>query len=206
MKNRFFDITQTKTPEKEENISSVFKSKYINQHFEKIAYLDEDLKRLPGAEEFFFLQTDNSFNAFTFIPFIAKFETIEHLSVCTYSISRRVIDALIELHDKGFCDRVTLMISDSLIKRNPTTIDLLASKIASRPNFEVNFSWSHAKVSLIKTKENYFGIEGSGNHSENAHYEQYLFYNSKDTYEFRRKIFTDVKIRAKAVGGAIVTN
>lgn len=205
MKNKFFDIS--KSPEVEtQKVSSVFKSKYINKHFEKIAYLHEDLQRLPSTEEFFFLQTDNSFNAFTFIPFIAKQHSIQHLHVCTYSISRRVIDALIELYDKGFCDQVTLMISDSLIKRNPTTIDLLASMVHTRANFEVNFSWSHAKVTLIKTNAHYFGIEGSGNHSENAHYEQYVFYNSKDTYEFRKKIFTDVQIRAKAIGGTVVSN
>lgn len=205
MKNKFFDITKSPM-ETKQKVSSVFKSQYIQKHFEKIAYLHEDLKRLPSTEEFFFLQTDNSFNAFTFIPFIAQQHSIQHLYICTYSISRRVIDALIELYDRGFCDRVTLMISDSLIKRNPTTMELLASMISQRGNFEVFFSWSHAKVTLIQTNAHYFGIEGSGNHSENAHYEQYLFYNSKETYEFRKQLFTDVQIRAKAIGGAIVAN
>jgi len=206
MKNRFFDLQQPPKEEATDEMSSVFKSKYINKHFEKIAHLHKDLKRLPTVEEFFFLQTDNSFNAFTFIPFIAQNHNIQHLYICTYSISRRVIDALIELYDKGYCDQITLMISDSLIKRNPTTMELLAAQVSSRGNFIVNYSWSHAKVTLIKTQDAYFGIEGSGNHSENAHYEQYLFYNSKETYEFRRKIFTDVKIRAKAIGGAIQRN
>lgn len=201
MKNRFFDITNL--PKEEEKTSSVFKSKYINKHFQKIAYLQRDLLRLPSEEEFFFLQTDNSFNAFTFIPFIAKQTTIKHLHVCTYSISRRVIDAFIEMYDQGFVDAVTLMISDSLIKRNPTTIELLASMAESRGNFEVLFSWSHAKVSLLETENAFYGIEGSGNFSENAHYEQYLFFNSKQTYEFRKKLFTEVKVRAKAHGGTI---
>jgi len=205
MKNKFFDISGKQQAE-EQKVSSVFKSKYINKHFQKIAYLHKDLLRLPTDEEFFFLQTDNSFNAFTFIPFIAQHQSIEHLQICTYSISRRVIDALLELHDKGYAERITLMISDSLIKRNPTTVDLLAAQVHSRPNFEVQFSWSHAKVSLIKTKNQYFGIEGSGNHSENAFYEQYVFYNSKDTYEFRSKLFSEVQIRAKAIGGTVQPN
>lgn len=206
MQNKFFNLTKTKQEVETEKVSAVFKSKYIQKHFEKIAHLNKDLQRLPSTEEFFFLQTDNSFNAFTFVPFIARSSTILHLSICTFSISRRVINALIELYDKGFCEQITLMISDSLIKRNPTTMELLASMVESRANFHVKFSWSHAKVTLVKTTDSYFGIEGSGNHSENAHYEQYVFYNSKETYEFREQIFTDVKIRAQAIGGAIIPN
>lgn len=204
--NRFFDIKSSQNPSIAKKGSSVWESKYINMHCQKIAMLQEDIKRLPTKEEFFFLQTENSFNAFTFIPLIAQQTTVQHLHICTYSISRRVIDALIELHDKGYCERITLMISDSLIKRNPTTMDILAGQVANRSNFEVFFSWSHAKVSLLKTKEAYYGIEGSGNHSENAFYEQYLFYNSKQAYEFRRELFDNVTVRAKAIGGAIIPN
>lgn len=198
MKNKFFDIRAKPDLElKKKNDSEQFISKYLLAHYEKIKNLDKDLKRLPSSEEFFFLQSDTSFNAFTFIPLIGKTKSMKELYASTYSISRRVIDALVQLHDKGIIERLTLMISDSLIKRNPSTIDYLSALVNSRPNFTVNYAWVHAKVCIAQTDTDYFIIEGSGNWAENAHYEQYTFANSKGLYDFRKKLFTEVKLRNK---------
>lgn len=195
IKNKFFDIPSPKAPESEENSSEYFISKYLLAHYEKIKNLDKDLKRLPTSEEFFFLQSDTSFNAFTFIPLIGKHEAITELYASTYSISRKVVDALIQLHDEGIIEKITLMISDSLIKRNPATIDYIKSLVSTRANFEVTFSWVHAKVCVLKTPNNYYTIEGSGNWASNALYEQYLLANSKDLYNFRKTLFTESKLR-----------
>ena len=130
-------LKEVQSKGKEVESSGVWKSKLVVKHFEKIANLEDDLVRLPTPEEFFFLQTDNAFNAFTFIPFIAKHHPIKELYASTYSISRRVIDALIEMHDKGMIEQVTLLISDSMIKRNPVTIDNLMAMQTSRPNLKV---------------------------------------------------------------------
>lgn len=170
-------------------------SKYLVKHFQKVSSLEKDLMRIPTAEEFFFLQSDTAFNAFTFIPLVAKIYPIKELHASTYSISRKVIDALIEMHDKGLIERITLLVSDSMIKRNPIVIDNLMAMARSRPNVTVLYAWVHAKVCLLQTQENYFVIEGSGNWSENAHYEQYVFANSKGLYDFRMKLFTDSKLK-----------
>lgn len=198
MQNKFFDITKKQIPENvEKNSSEHFVSKYLLAHYEKIKNLDKDLKRLPSSEEFFFLQSDTSFNAFTFIPLIGKNESIQELHASTYSISRKVIDALIQLHDQGIIEKLTLMISDSLIKRNPSTIDYLSALISSRANFIVNYAWVHAKVCICKTQSAHYIIEGSGNWASNAQYEQYTFANSKGLYDFRKTLFTDAKLRNK---------
>ena len=81
-----------------------------------------------------------------------------------------------------------------MIKRNPKTIDNLKAMCTSRPNLKVLYAWSHAKVCLMKTHEFNFVIEGSGNWAENAHYEQYLFANSKGLYDFRLQLFTTIKM------------
>ena len=193
-KNRFFDFNQSKEVKKEEKINEVWTSKYIASHFQKIESLENDLMRVPTKDEFFFLQTDKAFNAFTFIPFVAKIYPIKELYACTYSISSRVIDALIEMHDKGMIEQITLLISESMIKRNPKTIDNLKAMCTSRPNMKVLYAWSHAKVCLMKTHDFHFVIEGSGNWAENAHYEQYLFANSKGLYDFRLQLFTTIKM------------
>lgn len=197
LKSRYFNL-----PEKEEfntqerkNSSELFISKYLNSHYQKIKSLPNDLLRLPTEEEIFFLQTESSFNAFTFIPIIAKHQKIKELHASTYSINIRVIEALIELYDGGLIEQITLLISDSLIKRNPTTIDKLSALVQSRGNIKVLFSWNHSKVCIMKTEYNYFVVEGSGNWSENALYEQYLFANSKGVYEFRKELFDNAKLR-----------
>ena len=173
----------------------LYVSKYLVKHFQKVSSLEKDLMRVPTPEEFFFLQSDTAFNAFTFIPLVAKTFPIKELHASTYSLSRKVIDALIEMHDQGMIERITLLVSDSMIKRNPLVIDNLMGMAMSRPNVTVLYAWVHAKVCLLQTHENHFVIEGSGNWSENAHYEQYVFANSKGLYDFRMKLFTDSKLK-----------
>lgn len=170
-------------------------SKYLASHYQKISSLENDLMRVPCPEEFFFLQSDTAFNAFTFIPLVAKLYPIKELHASTYSISRKVISALIEMHDKGQIERITLLVSDSMIKRNPLTIENLMAMASSRPNVTVLYAWVHAKVCLLKTHEDFYVIEGSGNWSENAHYEQYTFANSEGLYDFRMKLFTESKLK-----------
>ena len=179
----------------QEEETEVYTSKYLAAHYQKVSSLEKDLMRIPTSEEFFFLQSDTAFNAFTFIPLVAKVFPIKELHASTYSLSRKVIDALIEMHDKGQVERITLLVSDSMIKRNPLVIDNIMAMAKSRPNVTVLYAWVHAKVCLLKTHENYFVIEGSGNWSENAHYEQYVFANSKGLYDFRMKLFTDSKLK-----------
>ena len=195
MANKYFDTKRIEKIATEESSSGQFISKYLAVHYQKVKNLSEDLQRLPSPEEFFFLHTDSAFNAFTFIPLIAKHQGIKELNASTYSINKRVIDALVELHDGGFIEKMTLMISDSMPARNQSTIDHLAALAKSRPNIAVRFAWVHAKVCTMETAHGFFVVEGSGNWSENAHYEQYLFTNSKDLLEFRKRIFTEAKIK-----------
>jgi len=197
MTNKYFDLTPPNSGVLNKNTSGHFVSKYLAIHYQKIKNLDKELQRLPNPEEFFFLQSASSFNGFTFIPLIGKNETIQHLHASTYSISKNVIDALIQLHDKGIIETITLIISDSLIKRNPKTIDYLNALIKNRANFTVIYSWVHAKVCIAKTKSNFYIIEGSGNWSSNAQYEQYIFANSKGVYDFRLLLFTESNLRNK---------
>ena len=199
-----FDLNKRKEEVAKAKASLPYRSKYLATHFKKLESLEEDLHRLPNKDEFIFLQSAASFNAFTFIPFIAKPFHIEHLYATTYSISRGVIDAIMELHDSGMIARVTLLISDSMIKRNPQTIDNLLAMQSTRANVEVLFGWIHAKVALIRTAEHHFVVEGSGNWSDNAKYEQYTFAESRGLFEFRKELFAHTEIRYKTVAGKLV--
>lgn len=209
MANRYFDISKLKDPSPAKDPSRHFESKYLLAHFENVNKLEGQLKRLPSAEEFFFLQTNNSFNAFTFLPFVCKYVKVRRLYASTYSISRKVITALMELHSRGFVDEITLLISDSMVKRNPMTIDVLLSVAAANPNLKVLFGWNHSKVCLLEAisldcargDSDYFVIEGSGNWSDNAAMEQYTFANCKGLYDFRMDLFAPERARQVATGG-----
>ena len=210
--NRFFDIKERKSgPSPQEDPQRHFKSKYLLAHFENVNNLEKNLTRLPSPEEFFFLQTNNSFNAFTFIPYVCKTVKVRRLFASTYSISRKVITALMELHNAGLVDEITLLISDSMIKRNPQTIDVLTGVAAAHPNLNVLFGWNHSKVCLLESSPgpseggeiNYFVIEGSGNWAENAAMEQYTFANCKGLFDFRMDLFAPEKARQVAQGGSV---
>jgi hypothetical protein len=192
--NRFFNLKAQQPKEIGEKLPEVWMSKYLITHFEKIATAS-DLIKIPTPGEFSFLQSDKAFNAFTFIPLVSSLYPIKHLYASTYSISRKVIDALVELYDSGKIEAVTLLVSDSMIKRNPITIDNLMAMAKDRPNFEVLYAWSHAKVCLLQTHHDYYVIEGSGNWSENAQYEQYCFANSKELFDFRMNLFTNSELK-----------
>lgn len=194
IENRFFSISnnfQNAEEKEEDGKSSSFKQKYLLSHFEKVENIERNLSRLPTEEEFFFIQTSKQFNAFTFIPFILKTESIKELFASTYSISIRLVESMMELHDSGLIENITLLVSDSLIKRNPVTIDKIESLASTRPNFNIIYSWNHSKISLINTLSGKYVIEGSGNWSENAAIEQYIFANSPGLYEFRKEIFNE---------------
>lgn len=206
-KNNLFaipSVTAPSNPLTQGGASGNYVTKYLAMHCQKLADLERDLKRLPEAEEFFFLQSDNSFNAFTFIPWVCRATSIKHLHAVTYSVNQRVINSLVELHTSGKIDKITLLVSDTLLKRNPLTVDILTATNHQYPNIEVIFAWVHAKVALIQTDKAHYVLEGSGNWSENAYYEQYVFANSKGVYDFRKKLFTDVELRYKALHGKTV--
>ncbi|WZL88307.1 hypothetical protein VS868_11940 [Salinimicrobium sp. 3283s] len=204
-KNRFFDLSAIKDPTPVEDPGRHYKSKFLLAHFENVNKLEGNLKRLPSEEEFFFLQTNNSFNAFTFIPFVCKYVTVRRLFASTYSISRKVIEALMELQRTGLVGEITLLISDSMVKRNPMTIDVLLAVAATNGNLKVLFGWNHSKVCLLETASGYFVIEGSGNWADNAQMEQYTFANCRGLYDFRMDIFAPEKARQVAAGGYLKT-
>lgn len=196
MRNRFFDIEDLKTNTKQNDPvekAAVLRDNFLNQHYFKVETLKELTGRLPAPGEFFALWTLKSFNAFTFIPFLIKeCGKIDYLVLSTYSINIRIIDSLIKKIDQGKIDHVKLFIADSLKYRMPRVVDHLSAMVNARESkISVHYAWNHSKITLAQCKDRFFCIEGSGNWSENAQYEQYLFFNDKRMYDFRLNCITD---------------
>lgn len=188
------DIGVNSNNQKADSEDSAFTSKFLNMHASKVENLNRDLERLPEAGEAFFLQSMKQFNAITFLLKIAEDHFIEELYATTYSVSMRVIEALQELHNKGQIGKINLLISDSMMNRNPRVCDAINSWAESNSLISVIYTWNHSKFTLCKTDKSFFCVEGSGNWGENACYEQYCFVNSKTVYEMRKSLFTDCKV------------
>ena len=165
--------------------SSMFAAKFLDKHNLKVDNLKSLTGRFPDSGEAFFLWTLNSFNAFTFIVYVIKqCGVINDLTLSTYSINDRILTSLVKWYDKGFIEKVNISISDSIRQRNPKIYDQLESQRQNR-NLDIRYTWNHSKVTLMKTPEHHFVVEGSGNFSENAAHEQYLFTNDSKLYDFR---------------------
>lgn len=164
--------------------SLVFKDKYIDAHTVKLESLRQLTGAIPSPGEIYFLWTLKSFNAFTFIPYLIKYSgAIEEIILSTYSITLRILEAFSRYHEKGLIHKTTLLVSDSVKFRLPRVNERLVQM--QDDSFQVIYGWNHSKVTLIRTGSGHFVIEGSGNFSENAQFEQYVFMNSPKVWEFR---------------------
>lgn len=180
--------------EKAEGNSSAFTSKFLNIQTDIIENLSEDLVKLPEPGEIKFLQTIKAFNGFTFVELISRLNFIEELTASTYSISMKVVEALQEMKRMGKIDKINLMISDSMMKRNPKVSDSINAWASLDPMVSVVYSWNHSKIVAIKTETDHYTIEGSGNWGENACYEQYVLVNDESVYNLRKRLFNECKV------------
>lgn len=186
---KLFPTDKAVSNDPDENKTEQITTRFYAMHEERISSLKK-LINIPAPDECTFLWTQNSFNAFTFIPFcLSHFGKIDELYLSTYTISKRIADALILQIDKGTIDRVNVFVSESLKFRMPAVIDHLNALLQSRPQMTITYGWNHSKVTCVRCGDTYLVLEGSGNWGENAQYEQYVLINSKKIYEFRKRNF-----------------
>lgn len=188
--SKFFSIRDLNAGEPvQEDKSSIRSLKFRELHDHKMANLKDLMDRLPCDDEAYFLWTVNSFNAFTFIPYLLGASgNFTELIISTYSINIRIIDALSDYMIKKMIRSVYILISDSAKFRIPRVVDHLEQFGLSNPgSVTIRYAWNHSKVTLIRSGDHHFVIEGSGNFSENSRHEQYVLLNSRHIYEFRRK-------------------
>lgn len=183
-----FGKIEAKTEELKNDPSASYCENFLSIHSFKVNSLKELINNPPINGNIYFLWTDSSFNAFTVIPYILKeFNVIDELILSTYSINQRILDSFSRYIHSGRIHSVDILCSETLKMRMPKVADQLQifSNIKSN-NFNLRYSWNHSKVTLIKTNNNYFIFEGSGNWSENSRNEQYIFANSESVYNFRK--------------------
>ncbi len=173
--------------------------KFVDSHYAKVDSIKDLLGEFPSPNGVYFLWTMKSFNAFTFITYTIRYQKhIEELTVSTYGINTRIVNALFNWIDKGAIQKVNFFMSESAKYRIPKVLDLIDSMSQSRPG-KVNlfFGWNHSKITLMKTQKHRFVVAGSGNFSENARHEQYMFADSPELFDFYHKNIMQNEIHAR---------
>lgn len=165
---------------------SIHKSRLEKYDSISIDNLKDLAGRLPFPGEIFFLWSLKSFNAFSFIKYvITERGRIDELVLSSYNITKMIFETLMRLVDNQLIAHLHLTLSDVAKTRFPQIYDLVNGETAKRDRVDVLYMWNHSKVSLMRSGDDHFIVEGSGNFSENSRHEQYIFMNSKEIYEFR---------------------
>jgi len=153
----------------------------------------EEIKFLPKKDEQIRLVTTRAFNSLSIIQYIIKKEEIKECYLGIYSVSQRTILYLEAILDKYNDVNFTFLISSwqnkELNKKN-ILIKTIGEKYS---NLKIIYACSHIKLIAIKTENNFYIVEGSGNLSGGSRIESYLIDNNKKIYDFHAKWIGEIE-------------
>lgn len=184
-KNRIRVVKKIKI-KKNSSFSRSIVKKFIHHNHKLASNLNKTID-LPKENESIHIITQNQFNAFTFIPLISKKEEIKYIYLSTYSISKKTINALSEMLEKGIIRGIHLVISTFITNSKKESADCLELTKKKHNNFTYISRHNHSKIILIETNSHYYVVEGSGNLTMNGRIEQYVFSCSEDLYNFHKE-------------------
>ncbi len=151
-----------------------------------------DVCIIPKKNEQSIIVTQRAVNSFDFIlAMIAKHHEIDELIISFYRIGKKVINEIDSLFEKKLIPKVHLLINDGFPKLVPDCYNRI--KELEGKSMQLFIENTHTKIILMKCKDNFYVIQGSGNLSINARIEQYIFFNDKNVYDFHKNWITNIK-------------
>jgi len=153
-----------------------------------------DLCIKPLPNEQYRIITEKQFNAYALILHLLETEIIEDLYLAVYRINKPTVTSLIDLIITGRIKKAHFVISSffNQTKKPEEWAIMLKDFADSNKNTSHIYAHNHAKVLAVKTNRGYYVFEGSGNMSDNARIEQYLYENNKQTYTFHKNWMTEL--------------
>lgn len=138
--------------------------------------------------------TDKSFNAITVVSYLLEYYNINEIYIVVYRMNNKSFDYLKSIIKK---DNIkTGFIVSSFFRENKQyerwakEIEIISE---NKENIKTSFCNNHAKVFLAKTTcGKHIVFEGSGNLSDNARIEQYIFEDNESVYNFHKKWIDDI--------------
>lgn len=154
-----------------------------------------DLCAEPAEGEQWRIVTEKSFNAYAFICQLLQGGNIDDLWLAIYRINESTVRALTEMISDGRIRHANFIISSFFNQtKKPERWALQLARFCAENAKKTRFVYlhNHAKVVAAKRGDAYFVFEGSGNMSDNARIEQYLYERSETTYRFYERVFDDL--------------
>ena len=148
------------------------------------------LCQFPKKNEQYRIITEKSFNAFSLILAVLEKYIIEDLYVAIYRINEPSVISLIDFIESGKIKKAHFVISNffNQTKKPEVWAKKLKDFASGRDNVFHSYVHNHSKVVAILTNEgDHFVFEGSGNMSDNARIEQYIYDNNQDVYNFHKE-------------------
>lgn len=149
----------------------------------------ESLCSEPKPGEQWRIITEKAFNAFALIMHILQTRKIKELYLAVYRINEPTVRTIIDKIKDGSIQKATFVISSffNQTKKPEQWAIMLKDFADASPKCRHVYTHNHAKIVAIRTSDNdYFVFEGSGNMSDNARIEQYVYENSKEMFDFHK--------------------
>lgn len=193
------------SPQKSKNKHKIFMQEnniFIDKkksQYNIIYNLLNDLE-LPKKGETYRIRTQQSINLFGILSKILyENEIIEELVITTYTMNIDIFKIIIKMFDEGKIKKIYLMLASSYSFRSPENYtyfkNICRDRFDKGMDITLIFVWCHFKITLCKTKYDYYQFEGSMNYSINNMAENIIICNDKEVYEndenFIKNIMTD---------------
>lgn len=147
----------------------------------------------PAEGEQWRIITEKQFNVFALILHLLQTRVIEEMYLAVYRINEPTVTSIIEFIESGKIKKSVFVISSFFNQtKKPEQWAIMLKQFADKKaNCYHVYTHNHAKVLAVRTSKNeFFVFEGSGNMSDNARIEQYIYENSKQSFEFHKKWMT----------------
>ena len=160
-------------------ISDKFFRKFTLKNLQVIKKVEEI--GLPKKGEQLRFITMKPFNTISIISYIAQKEIIEHAIFIIFAINQYAAKVIIDLIESKRILKIDIVVSsirNAGHESKSIAVDMLKRYV------DVIYVNSHAKITILKTENNYYTVEGSGNMSFNGRIEQYVIDNDESLYNF----------------------
>ena len=170
-------------------------SKFLIAQFARVAEV-EDIG-IPEKEngQLRFI-TSSQMNVISFLLYlIERVGNIDECILSYYVIGTKTVELLDTLLNSGKIKKLFIQTSTLRMHgRDVKSINAIKNMMRKYGEKRVrgNMSWIHTKILCCRIKSKYYVIEGSGNLSDNARIEQYLFERSKKSYNFHKNWIENV--------------
>jgi hypothetical protein len=148
------------------------------------------VKKLPEPNCQYRIVTKKNFNAITIIQLLLeRFGVIENLDIAIYRMNQKSVRFLMDNIKNGKIKKSSIILSSFFRenKKYEAWCETLTDFINEQENHNIKFGLCHAKIILFDVDNRRFIFEGSGNLSDNARIEQYLFEQNDKVYFFHKE-------------------